>query len=53
LISEHTPLFGFMEAGYRTPIVVALIVEGAAVVLLGVYAVAHFRRVRGGRRSRV
>jgi hypothetical protein len=39
LISESTALFGFMEAGYRTPIVVALISEGLAVVLLGTFAV--------------
>jgi hypothetical protein len=46
LISESTPLFGFMESGYRTPIVVALIVEGAAVILLGAFAVARFTRRR-------
>ena len=50
LISEHTPLFGFMESGYRTPVVVALVSEGAAVVLLGGYLVARFS---GLRRSRV
>lgn len=37
LISEQTPLFGFMEDGYRTPILVALISEGIAVLALGGY----------------
>jgi hypothetical protein len=47
LISESTPLFGFMEAGYRTPVVVALAFEGAAVVLLTAFAIARFRRRNG------
>src|SRR5919201_1265958 len=34
LISESRPLFGFKESGYRPAIVVALVAEGAAVVLL-------------------
>jgi hypothetical protein len=45
VISEHTALFGFMETGYRTPIVVALIAEGLAVIFLGSFAVAHFHRL--------
>jgi hypothetical protein len=40
MISEQTPLFGFMEDGYRTPIVVALISEGVAVLALGGYLVS-------------
>jgi hypothetical protein len=47
LISESTPLFGFMEDGYRMPIVVALIAEGLAVILLGAFLVTHLRRLRG------
>jgi hypothetical protein len=35
LISEHAPLFGFMEQGYRTAIVIAIASEAAAIVLLG------------------
>jgi hypothetical protein len=35
LVSEHTPLFGFMESGYRVTIVVAIACEAAAVLLLG------------------
>jgi hypothetical protein len=41
LISESEPLFGFQESGYRTPIVVALAAEGAAVLLLGSYLAAR------------
>jgi Na+/glutamate symporter len=40
LISEQTPLFGFMEDGYRTPIVVALISEAVAVLALAGYLVS-------------
>jgi hypothetical protein len=36
-ISEHQPLFGFQDYGYRTAIIVALVAEAAAVVLLGGY----------------
>jgi hypothetical protein len=51
LISEHTPLFGFMEIGYRTPVVGALASEGAAVVLLSAYTVAYFRGLRHASRG--
>jgi hypothetical protein len=38
IISEHTPLFGFMEHGYRTSIVIAIAAEvtasGALAILL-------------------
>lgn len=40
LVSEHTTLFGFMENGYRTAIVLSFIAEGATVALLGAYLVA-------------
>jgi hypothetical protein len=49
LISESTPLFGFREAGYRTPIVVALIAEAAAVILLGAYSIAPLRELSSAR----
>jgi hypothetical protein len=39
LISEHTPLFGFMEQGYRLEIVIALVAEAIATVSLGVFVV--------------
>jgi hypothetical protein len=34
-ISEHTPLFGFMEHGYRLEIVIALAAEAVAIISLG------------------
>jgi hypothetical protein len=37
LISETTGLFGFMENGYRSAIVLSLMLEGATIVLLGTY----------------
>jgi hypothetical protein len=43
LISEHTPLFGFMEPGYDPPgILASRIAEIAAIVLLGAFLVARF-----------
>jgi hypothetical protein len=42
LVSEHTPLFGFMEPGYDPAgIAAARISEIATVVLLGAFLVAH------------
>jgi hypothetical protein len=43
-ISEHQPLFGFQDYGYRTGIVVALAAEAVAGVALGAYFAV---RVRG------
>jgi len=37
LISEYTPLFGFMESGYRLAIVLALISDALTTILLGVF----------------
>jgi hypothetical protein len=36
-VSEHRPLFGFQDYGYRPAIIVALVAEAAAVVSLGAY----------------
>lgn len=36
-ISEHQPLFGFHEHGYRAAIVIALVAEAVAVVTLAAY----------------
>jgi hypothetical protein len=36
-VSEHRPLFGFQDYGYRPAIVVALVAEAVAVVSLGAY----------------
>jgi hypothetical protein len=37
LISEYTPLFGFMESGYRLAIVLALLFDALTTVLLGIF----------------
>jgi hypothetical protein len=39
LISEHTPLFGFMEHGYRFAIVLALASEAVAILMLTLFVV--------------
>ena len=39
LISEHTPLFGFMEHGYRFAIVLALTSEAVAIAMLTLFVV--------------
>jgi hypothetical protein len=44
LISEHMPLFGFMEHGYRLEIVIAIAAEAAAILSLGVFLVIADRR---------
>ena len=44
LVSEHTPLFGFAEYGYRAAIVVALAAEAVAAVFLGGYLATLLRR---------
>ncbi|MCW2964078.1 MAG: hypothetical protein JWO17_1330 [Actinomycetia bacterium] len=37
LVSEYTPLFGFMESGYRLAIVLALVFDSLTTVFLGVF----------------
>ena len=44
LVSEHQPLFGFEDYGYRAAIVIALAAEAAAVVTLGAYLATRMRR---------
>jgi hypothetical protein len=44
LISEHRPLFGFMEHGYRLEIVIAITSEAVAIVALGVFLAIPDRR---------
>ena len=46
LISETTGLFGFMENGYRSAIVLSLVLEGATIVLLGTYVAYPMTRPR-------
>jgi hypothetical protein len=43
-VSEHQPLFGFQDYGYRTEIVVALTAEAVAVVTLAVYLATRVAR---------
>ncbi len=43
-ISEHQPLFGFQDYGYRAEIVIALAAEAAAVVALVTYLATRARR---------
>ena len=50
LISEHTPLFGFMEHSYRFAIVFAIVSEAVAILALGILIVdnrAKARRIQG------
>jgi hypothetical protein len=39
LISEQTPLFGFMEHGYRFVIVLTIAAEGTAIALLSLFLI--------------
>lgn len=48
LVSEHTELFGFMEHGYRTAIILSLVAEGAAIVLHGAYLALSRVRANAG-----
>jgi hypothetical protein len=43
-LSEHQPLFGFQDYGYRSAIIVALAAEVAAVVALAAYLAVRVRR---------
>ena len=36
-VSEHRPLFGFQDYGYRPAIIIALVAEAVAVLFLGAY----------------
>jgi hypothetical protein len=49
LISEHTPLFGLMEHGYRFAIQFAIVSEAVAVVTLTVFLVLIHQGARRGR----
>jgi hypothetical protein len=51
LITEHTPLFGFMEHGYRLEIVIALVAEAVAITSLGVFLACARWRVRRLRKT--
>ena len=48
LVSEYTPLFGFMESGYRLAIVLTLLFDGLTTVFLGLFlAIVAPRLVHG------
>jgi hypothetical protein len=49
-ISESVGLFGFMEFGYRSVIVLSLALEASAVALLGAFLLAAWRLRRAGGR---
>lgn len=46
LVSEHTPLFGFSEHGYRFAIVLALVSEAVVMVTLTLFLIGELRRTR-------
>jgi hypothetical protein len=46
LVSEHTPLFGFSEHGYRFAIVLALVSEAVVIVTLALFLIGELRRTR-------
>jgi hypothetical protein len=50
-ISESQPLFGFMEDGYSTPIVIAIAAEAITTILLVPVAAANLRQAASGDRS--
>jgi hypothetical protein len=37
VVSEYTPLFGFMESGYRAAVVLTLLFDGLTILFLGAY----------------
>jgi hypothetical protein len=48
-ISEYGGLFGFIEPGYSLPVVLAIIAEGATLLLLVPVSMISFTRALGGR----
>jgi hypothetical protein len=42
IVSEHTPLFGFMEHGYRFAIVFTIASEGVAILALAIFLAMGF-----------
>jgi len=43
LVSEYTPLFGFMESGYRLAVVLALVFDALTTVFLGAFVLTVAR----------
>jgi hypothetical protein len=50
-IAESQPLFGFMEDGYDTPILIAIVSEALTTILLAPVAVISLRRASLGERA--
>ena len=50
-IAESQPLFGFMEDGYNTPILIAIVSEALTTILLAPVAVTSLRRASLGERA--
>jgi hypothetical protein len=50
-IAESQPLFGFMEYGYGTPILIAIVAEALTTILLVPVAAGELARVRVRRSS--
>jgi hypothetical protein len=46
LVSEHTPLFGFSEHGYRFAIVLVLVSEAVVMVMLALFLIGELTRAR-------
>src|SRR5207245_1025146 len=46
VVSEHTPLFGFSEHGYRFAIVLALVSEAVVMVMLALFLIDELSRAR-------
>jgi len=51
IVSEYTPLFGFMESGYRLAIEVSLLFEGLATLLLAAFLATVALEWRRGSRA--
>jgi hypothetical protein len=49
-VSESQPLFGFMEDGYSTPIVIAIAAEALTTILLVPVAATHLQKAASGDR---
>ena len=49
-IAESQPLFGFMEDGYDTPILIAIVAEALTTILLVPVAVSNLRAAASGDR---
>jgi CBS domain containing-hemolysin-like protein len=54
LVSEYTPLFGFMESGYRLAIVLAIVFDVLTTLFLGVFVllIVRARRHHGASTAR-